>query len=713
MMQTRGPGRFLRRTRRFVLVAAVIVVVGIVSAAAAVTYSYDIRWRAAVLYYKASGQLHDIGWPDLITMLRPGSGIYLEPLATTLNPFAVIQSPLRSAADRDAGEQLFRDQCTLCHGPQGRGATGGPNLHDHVFRQGRSDWALYRTIAHGIPGTPMVGRDLSREDIWRLVSYLDQILANADRGPAGEAGAAPVADLVPVTAEDLRGTDDDPGEWLTYSGSYQSHRYSRLAQIDRTNVRRLAIAWVHQFATTETRSETSPIVRGSTMFVSESPDGVHAIDAATGRTLWTYRRVLPERLLLCCGAVNRGVAILGTRVFVGTLDAHLVALDAATGKVLWDVAVGEPLSAYSITGAPLAVDDMIVTGVAGGEFAVHGFIDAYDAATGKRRWRFNTVPEPGEPGSETWGGAPPHSSGAPTWLTGSFDPELDLIYWGVGNPSPEFLGEDRPGDNLYSDSVVAIDAASGKLRWYFQFTPHDLHDWDSTQIPVLLDGEFGQSKRKLIAWANRNAFYYLLDRATGEFLLGTPFVRETWADGLDARGRPQVRPESAPSRAGAVVYPSVAGGTNWWSPSYDPQSGLLYVPTIDRGSVFYAGRGAGADSGGQILGGTSTWVPDEEMIVAVKALEPTTGRVRWQHLEPPRQLHGELGGLMSTAGGLVFGGDNDVFFALDADTGAELWHFDVGAQIRAAPVTYQLGGRQYVTIAASRSILTFALPTSE
>jgi alcohol dehydrogenase (cytochrome c) len=407
------------------------------------------------------------------------------------------------------------------------------------------------------------------------------------------------------------------------------------------------------------------------------------------------------------------VAILGNRVFVGTLDAHLIALDASTGKVIWDVTVGDSAKGYSITGAPLVVDDLVLTGVGGGEYGIRGFVDAYDAASGKRRWRFESLPEPGEPGSETWGGNSLKKAGAPTWLTGAFDPELRLIYWGIGNPSLNFYGEDRKGDNLYSNSVVALDADTGKLRWYFQFTPHDLHDWDAVQIPVLVDADIDGSKRKLMAWANRNGFYYLLDRVSGKFLFGTPFAKQTWADGLDPNGRPRVRPESMPSREGSLVYPSLNGATNWWSPTYDPELELFYVPTIDRGGIFYVWPDRPASEGAR-LGGFDTKVPHEDMTVAVKALEVRTGRVRWQYSKryssPERKALNDMGGLVSTAGRLVFGGDGETFLAWDAEKGGELWRFETGGKITAAPITYEQSGRQYIAIAAGRSILVFSLP---
>lgn len=704
-MTNRCAVSFSRALLAAMLIASLLVIV-------TVEFIPPIRWRTKIVFDKATGRINDIDWADLRWMLRPGSGIYLEPLAEKRNPFLVIESPRHSKSDLETGAQLFREQCSLCHGDDARGRPGGPSLHDRVFRQGRSDWALYRTITHGIPGTAMVGRSLPRDDAWRLVSYLKDTLVE----PAPTEFAPVLTSFLPVTAADVRSAEERPAEWLTYSGSYAAQRHSRLRQINRDNVMQLRVEWARQFSTSADRVETTPIIRGSLMFVTEPPNQVLAMDAASGQVLWTYTHDLPSRLLLCCGPVNRGVAVLGDRVFVGTLDAHLIALDARTGHVIWDVLVADSSKGYSITGAPLAIENMVVTGVGGGEYGIRGFVDAYDANTGKRQWRFFTIPEPGQPGSETWGGDPLRSGGGPTWLTGSFDPELRLIYWAVGNPSPNFYGENRKGDDLYTNSVIALDADSGKLRWYFQFTPHDLHDWDSVQIPVLVDAIKGKTKRKLLAFANRNAFYYLLDRTTGEFLLGTPFVKQTWADGLDEKGRPHTRPESIPSRQGSVVYPSLNGATNWWSPTYDPELGLMYIPTLDRGGIFYVWPDRPPNEVGARLGGLDTKIPNEDVVVAVKALEVTTGRVRWQYSRqyssPERKAQSEMGGLLSTAGRLIFGGDGESFLAWDADTGDELWRLETGGLITAAPVAYEVRGREYIAVASGRTILAFALPKS-
>lgn len=668
-----------------------------------------IRWRTAILFDRATGGIQEIGWSDLLRMLKPGSDIYLEALAKTHNPYLTIENPRHSKKDLEAGKKLFLENCSTCHGDEGRGGAG-PNLYDHSYRKGRSDWALYQTIVHGIPKTAMVGRNLPRDDVWSIVYFIQQTIVEAK----AENAAGNAVTIKPVTAAEIATAADHPAEWLTYSGSYSAQRHSQLRQITRENVGQLQLQWVRQLPTSAEHVETTPIVRGSTMFITEPPNQTLALDALTGEVKWTYSHDLPAKLFLCCGPVNRGVAILGNRLFVGTLDAHLIALDADTGKVVWDVTVADSSKGYSITGAPLVVDDMVLTGVGGGEYGIRGFIDAYDATSGQRRWRFQTIPEPGQPGSETWGPKRIQSGGAPTWLTGAFDPELRLLYWGVGNPSLNFYGGDRPGDNLYSNSVVALDVDTGKLRWYFQFTPHDSHDWDSVQIPVLVDAVLDGAPRKLMAWANRNGFYYLLDRTNGKFLAGRPFVKQTWADGLDGNGRPKVRPESIPSREGALVYPSLNGATNWWSPTYDSDSQLLFFSAIDRGGIFYAWPDRPPDATGAHLGGYDTKVPNEDLTVAVKALELRTGQIRWQYTRqyssPERKASSAMGGLVSTAGHVLFAGDGEMFLAFDTDTGKELWRFATGGDITAAPITYEQNGRQFVTIAAGRSIMSFALP---
>jgi alcohol dehydrogenase (cytochrome c) len=496
----------------------------------------------------------------------------------------------------------------------------------------------------------------------------------------------------------------DSHNWLTYSGNYAAHRYSQLDQINEKNVARLKPLWSYQAASLQ-KFETTPLVVDGIMYISEAPSNVTALDTRTGRHLWKYRRIMPDDVRVCCGQVNRGVAILGDLVYIGTIDAHLVALNAKTGAIIWDTEVANYKTGHSITVAPLAVKDKIVVGIAGGEYGVRGFLDAYYARTGKRAWRFWTVPAKGEPGVETWAGESWKTGSATTWVTGAFDPQTNLVYWGTGNPGPDWNGDVREGDNLYSDCLVAVDADTGTLRWYFQFTPHDVHDWDATEVPVLVDARFRGSPRKLVLFPNRNGFYYVLDRVSGQFLLGKPYVKQTWAKGLDDKGRPVRAPNTFPSLDGTTVWPSVAGANNWYSPTYSSQTGLLYVAARESGSVYFIGDPEYKE-GEQFNGGSFRRVPGEQEWGAVRAFEPATGELKWEHrlFTPP------WSGLLSTAGNLVFGSTNEgQVFALHAVTGKPLWRYQTGGNARANPISYAVDGRQRVALAMGNSLHVFGL----
>lgn len=497
--------------------------------------------------------------------------------------------------------------------------------------------------------------------------------------------------------------DEAPGDWLTYSGNYSSHRFSRLNQINAANVGQLRPAWVYQVQHPTGTVQTSPIVANGIMYLTEPGSGVTALDARTGRPIWTFTPMLPPRPLT---RVNRGVAILDDTVFVGTVAAHLIALDARSGAVRWDVVVEDYNRDYYITSAPLAIDGRIVVGVAGGDHGTRGFLDAYDPKTGKLVWRTYTVPAPGEPGSETWKGDSYKTGGAPTWLTGSYDPSLNLLYWGTGNPGPLWNGDERPGDNLYSCSLLALDPRDGTIKWHFQFTPGDTHDWDANQIPVLFDSVVNGRARKLVATANRNGFYYVLDRETGEFLTGVPFVKQTWAERLEPDGRPVMTDQAHPSVQGTLTYPAVGSAANWWSPTYSPLTRFFYQPAGESGSTYFKGE-IKYERGTPFLGGGVRHVAPEERWGAIRALEATTGKLQWEFRthSPP------AAGLLSTAGGLIFGGTPEGdFFALDAAAGKPLWHFQVGSEVRANPISFGIDGKQYVAIAAGNAVFAFALP---
>ena len=509
----------------------------------------------------------------------------------------------------------------------------------------------------------------------------------------------------PVTSERLLSASEEPENWLMYSGQYNSQRHSRLTAIDKSNVDQLEVKWIKQLETLAD-VETTPLVVDGVMYLTQSPSNVIALDAATGSQFWTYEHALPEKLALCCGRQNRGVAILGETLFLGTLDAKLIALDAKTGAVQWEAQSADPATGYSKTAAPLVIGDKVISGIAGGEYGIRGFLDAYDANTGELVWRFYTIPGEGEPHNDTWEDDSWKTGGAPTWITGAYDPDLNLVYWGTGNPGPDWNGEAREGDNLYSDSVIALDADTGELKWHFQFTPHDVHDWDATQIPILIDIEFDGRPRKLLLFPNRNGFFYVLDRVTGEFLRGTPFAKQTWAERIDENGRPIRIPGMLPNEEGVLVYPSINGAANWWSNTYSPRTELLYVVTYDGAETFFIGDDEYVPGELFVGGGAERYVPQETYASMIRALEPRTGDTRWEFpLQPKTQS-----GLLSTASDLVFGGSVDgYFYALDAVNGTELWRINVGGNVKAAPISYMVGTVQYVTVAAGNSILTFGL----
>jgi len=508
-----------------------------------------------------------------------------------------------------------------------------------------------------------------------------------------------------VTYERILNAAHEAENWLTYSGRYSGWRYSALDHINTGNASSLRVAWAFQTSDLG-QFETTPLVVDGVLYGTGQSNRAFALDARTGRPIWRYQRSLPEKLSLCCGRVNRGMAMLGNRLFMATLDAHVVALDASSGSVVWDTVAADYNKAYTFTVAPLLVKDKVILGISGGEYGVRGFIDAYDAATGKRVWRFNTVPGPDEPGHETWRGDSWKTGGAPAWVTGSYDPELNLLYWPTGNPSPSNYGGERGGDNLYSNCMLALDPDTGKLKWYFQFTPHDLYDYDATEVPVLLDAHWEGHPRKLLIQANRNGFLYILDRTDGKFLSAKPFGRVTWAKSIAAAGRPVVDPAAQPDARGVVVCPGAGGLTNWYSPSYHPGTGLLYVATLDECDV-YSAMPQPYRPGHDFRGSVYVPRPGVRPSGELQALDPFTGQQKWvfKYFSVP------YGGALSTAGGLVFAGDADGnFIALDARTGQDLWHLQLGAAIYSTAVTYLLDGQQYVVIPSGATLFAFNLP---
>jgi alcohol dehydrogenase (cytochrome c) len=527
------------------------------------------------------------------------------------------------------------------------------------------------------------------------------------------AAAAVVASLdAQVSFERILDARREPHNWLSYSGTLDNQRYSPLTQITPANVRNLEITWIWQARSLE-KFETTPLVVDGVLYTVQAPNDVVALDAATGRPFWTLPYTPAPEARACCGRVNRGLAILGDTLFMGTLDAHLVALDARSGQLRWDTTVASAKDRYSITMSPLVVRDMVMIGTAGGDGPIRGQIAAFDARTGRERWRFYTIPGPGEPGNETWSGDSWKIGGVGVWNAGAYDPETNLVFFGTGNPAPDWDGRSRLGDNLYSDSVVALDADTGRLRWHYQFTPHDELDYDSTQVPVLADILFRGQPRKVMLWANRNGLMYVLDRRTGEFLLGKPYVKVNWMDGFDEKGRPRRVPGKVPNPVPTLIQPHVHGATNWAPPSFSPRTGLFYVAHWENtGTIVTEGLGprpAGVNPRQTTMGQINLQpfynTPDEAYGV-VRAYDPNTLDPKWEY----RMADITWGGVLSTATDLVFsGGKEGYFFALDARTGALLWKAALGGQVNAGPMSYAVEGRQYVAIAAGNSLFAFAL----
>ena len=536
-----------------------------------------------------------------------------------------------------------------------------------------------------------------------------------------------IGDELPgVTFERLLNASKEPQNWLTYGGTYRSIHYSSLTQITPANVKDLELKWVFQ-AWWLGPFENTPLVVDGVLYTTQGDDVV-ALDAITGRLFWISPYTPAADTKACCGRITRGLAILGDTLFLGTVDAHLIALDARTGKTLWDTTVAQTAAGYSIVAAPLIVKDKVIVGVAGGEYGIRGFIAAYDAQTGQEAWRFHTIAGPGEAGSESWGGDSWKHGGGSIWTNGSYDPETNLTIWGVGNAAPDYYGDIRPGDNLYTCSLVALDADTGKLKWYYQANPHNEFDWDAVQVPLLADIDWHGEPRKVLLWADRNGFFYVLDRTNGQFLLGKAFVKQTWNAGFDAKGRPIMAPNTEPTAAGTLIFPDNQGGTNWFNPSFSPRTGLFYVNARENTSNMfhkgpqefvegetYFGRGLS----GKVISETPVVGADDEKYTAVRALDPQTGDRKWQFkLNSGNSIDAHKGGLTSrgaagiltTATDVLFtGGPEGDFVALDARNGSLLWRAALGGELINSPITYSVDGRQYVAVAAGTVLFVYGL----
>jgi alcohol dehydrogenase (cytochrome c) len=689
---------------------------------------------------------------QLVSYIRSLNG---APAAATSNP---------AAGNLLAGEQLFfgKANCAACHEVNARGAAIGPDLSNagriaadllrqkildpatstnpnargrrrnpgaivvvktkdgrelRGLRRSEDTFSLVMTDTSGKlhllekkdlgeirneAGSLMpsdYGKQLSGDEIQNLVAYLQSC--------NGRDLAKTAAADIPggLTYERIRNATAEPHNWLTYWGDYAGRHYSALKQINTTNVAQLQARWAVQMPG-DTLLEATPLVVDGVMYTSGMPGQVFALDARSGLQIWKYERkqkvVNPYEM----NRFNRGVAVLGNRVFFGTLDAALIALDARTGQPLWEVQVADTMEGYSITSPPLAIKDRIIVGVAGGEHGIRGFLDAYDAKTGRRLWRFHTIPGPGEFGHETWKGDSWKIGGSPTWLTGSYDPELDLVYWTVGNPGPDMDAEIRKGDNLFSCSVVALDPNTGTRKWHYQFTPNDDHDWDANQDVILIDRVWQGRMRKLLIQANRNGFYYVLDRATGEFLQATPYVRQTWNAGFDKTGRPKFLPNTNATPEGNVVYPSLVGGTNWQAPSYDPASNSLFLVFAESANRYV--RDNTPYEPGKGYWGGRTFPAGENNYAGIRAFDAATGERKWEYKISQGSL---AAGVMASAGGLVFAGTREGnLIALESNTGKLLWRVRTGGEVASAPISYAVDGKQFVALAAGGVLYSFALP---
>lgn len=511
----------------------------------------------------------------------------------------------------------------------------------------------------------------------------------------------------PVSQEMLAaGVQADPSRWLLYGGNYRNFRHSPLKSLNPASAKKLSVAWAFPTGTSG-QFEVSPVVYGGVMYVTSSYNRIFALDAKTGALLWRYDHQNPKNLRLCCGPPNRGAAIVGDQVLMATLDAHLVSLDRKTGEIKWDIEMANYKDGFSATSAPFVLGDLAIIGIAGGEYGVRGFFDAYNVNTGERVWRHYTIPAKGEPGNDTWSGDSWERGGAPAWTQGAYDAETDTLFWATGNPAPDWNGDERAGDNLYSDSLLALEPKTGKMKWHFQFTPHDLWDYDGNTQLFLVDTKFEGKPVKAIAQANRNGYFYLLERATGKFLRATTYMEQVnWATIDPASGRPIVNPAALPAEDTTErVCPSNLGGMNGaWTGAYNPDLGLAFIPEIESCQVFQKGV-AVYTKGMPYLGGLPDTIDVKhgKSYGVLAAMDVATGKVAWRY----RDKYPLGGGTLSTAGGVVFTGNmTGDALAFDAKTGKELWRFRMGGGVRSQPIAYQIDGRTYVAF-GSGSFSTF------
>lgn len=633
-----------------------------------------------------------------------------------------------AAQSLENGRKEYDARCAACHGGDGAGGERAPGVVDRLAA--RNDEQLRQLIRDGLPGAGMPGYALAAGPMTDLVAYL-RTMRPRRRGAAAEQARVTVDGTVIAGLVLGRG----PGElqlrdaeqrihllrqttsgyravtsqtdWPSYHGLLSGNRYSTLDQISTKTVSRLAPKWIYSIPGVP-RLQVTPVVVGGIMYVT-APNECHALDAGSGRLLWRYRRPLTKGVIGDAGSgINRGVAISGSRLFMVTDHAHLIALDRFTGALLWESEMADYRQNYGATSAPMAAGNLVLSGISGGDEGVRGFLAAFDQNTGKEVWRFWTVPKRGEPLAETWQGSAIEHGCAATWLTGTYDAVSGTVYWPTGNPCPDYNGDVRKGDNLYSDTMLALDLNTGKLRWHYQYTPHDLWDWDAQQPPVLVDTAWQGRPRKLLLHANRNGFFYVLDRTNGEVLLAKPFVQKlTWASGIGKDGRPVRNANQEPSAQGTKVCPAVEGATNWFSTSFDPARRWYFVQTLEKCNLFEKAPGKW-EAGQSYYDGATRQVPGEAGQKILRAIEIETGRIVWEL--PQQGPANSWGGTLATAGGLVFfGEDSGTLMAADSGTGKPLWSFPVHQVWKASPMTYQFDHKQYIAVAAGQNIVAFGL----
>ena len=658
------------------------------------------------------------------------------PLAFALSLSATGMAMAQTLED---GHELFDLTCARCHGGDGNGGEYGPSIVAAYSALTDDDLAAYLRVGNPAKGMPPV--TISDEQLYVLIGYMRSV------APFGAFNPQALEDRRTLTLDngsrldgvvtgegyyDLQLRDNNGRihllrrasegryrevtstyDWPSYHGDTRGIRHSPLGEITKANVHQLGTAWTFNLDASG-MVQTTPVVEGGVMYVSYR-NTVWALDAGSGREIWKWDRAFTEGLSgnATFGA-NRGVTVSGNRVFFLTDNAHMVALDKGTGELLWETAMADWNENYNSTNAPLVFNDLVIGGHAGGDEGVRGFIAAYHQDTGEEAWRFWTVPAWGEPGSETWPNAEAieHGAGA-TWMTGSFDPELNVLFWPVGNPGPDMFGDKREGDNLYTDSVVALDADTGELLWHYQFTPHDTHDWDAQEPVALIDADWQGQPRKLLVQANRNGFFYVLDRVSGELLLAKPFINNlNWAEGIGADGRPILKDLPATATGEDLVCPGLIGATNWYSTGYIAQTGLYYVQALEACNLF-SSRDQDWQQHQSYMGGVARDVPGGESKRYLRGIDIQTGEIKLEIPHGPTKGR-HFPGVLTTDSGLVFfDEESGSFMAADGSTGEVLWQFQANVSSwRGSPMTYEFDGRQYIAVATGDTITTFALPAN-